>query len=182
MRSIVMCVLVLLLSARLLADTCPEVLDHSFKRLHSTETINVSDLCGKKATLVVNTASYCGYTKQFTGLEALHQKYHSQGLRVIGFASNSFNQEADDEAEVADVCFKNFGVTFDMMAISPVTGKDANPVFKHLAQVAQEPNWNFNKYLMAPNGSIQHFDSRTTPLNSGLEAEVVKLLTQAQNQ
>jgi glutathione peroxidase len=159
-------------SAMAKESSCPEFLDHEFERLHSDKIVNACSLQGKKATLFVNTASHCGFTRQFEGLEALHKKYSDKGLKVVGFASDSFDQEAENEAEAASICFENFGVSFSMISPSPVKGAEANPVFKHLADQTQEPAWNFNKYLMTSDGKITHFPSQVEPLDSDLEQKV----------
>ena len=116
------------------AESCPEFLDYELPKLHSNETVNLCKVANGKPLLIVNTASHCGYTRQFEGLEALHQKYQESGLMVVGFASNDFNQEAKDEAEAERVCRENFGVTFTMIAPSFVTGQKANPVFQEINQ------------------------------------------------
>lgn len=147
-----------------LADSCPAFLDNEQRKLHSTETVNLCDLAAGKPMLVVNTASRCGYTGQFEGLEALHKQYLEDGLVVVGFASDDFRQEADSEAEAATVCFKNFGVTFTMIAPGPVTGSDANPVFRAINEQSQPPRWNFTKYLIDRSGTVvQSFPSRVRP-------------------
>jgi glutathione peroxidase len=129
------------------------------------------------ALLIVNTASHCGFTPQFKGLEALHKKYQSRGLTVIGFPSNDFRQEAKDEAKTADICYVNYGVTFTMLAPSSVTGTDANPVFQELNRRAGEPSWNFNKYLVSADGEVvKHFDSGVTPDSAELTRAVAQLL------
>jgi glutathione peroxidase len=146
------------------ASECPAFLDHEFARLHSTKSVNLCSEYAGKPMLLVNTASHCGFTPQFKGLEALHKKYAPSGLVVVGFASDDFNQEAKDEAEAADICFVNFGVTFTMLAPTAVKGKDANPVFKELGRASGEPKWNFNKYLVSADGKVvEHFDSRVSP-------------------
>jgi glutathione peroxidase len=119
--------------------------------------------------LIVNTASNCGFTEQFKDLEALHQKYKDQGLVVIGFPSDDFFQEENDEANTAEVCFVNYGVTFTMLSTSAVRGDDANPIFKHLNAQTSSPNWNFYKYLVsADRKTVQRFNSRTKPLSANL--------------
>ena len=98
------------------AATCPEFLNHNLRKLHSQDTVNLCEVAAGKPLLIVNTASHCGYTSQFTGLEQLHEAYKDRGLVVVGFASNDFRQEAKDESEAAAICYKNYGVTFTMMA------------------------------------------------------------------
>jgi glutathione peroxidase len=107
------------------AHACPAFLDHEFQKLHSAERVNLCKAFGGKPLLIVNTASHCGYTPQFKGLEALHEKYRDRGLVVIGFPSDDFQQEAKDEAETAQVCFMNYGVTFTMLSPLPVKGATA---------------------------------------------------------
>ncbi len=159
------------------AAQCPAFLDHEFKRLHSSKTVNLCEETAGKPLLVVNTASHCGYTGQFEGLEALHRKYRDRGLVVVGFPSNDFRQEAGDEAKTAEVCFVNYGVTFTMLAPSPVKGPAANPVFRELVRQAGEPTWNFNKYLVAADGRvIERFKSSVAPGSPELEQAIEKLL------
>ncbi|MBN1379993.1 MAG: redoxin domain-containing protein [Gammaproteobacteria bacterium] len=156
---------------------CPEFLNHEFKRLHSSETINLCSIYNGKPLLIVNTASHCGFTKQFKGLEALYQKYKDRGLQIIGFSSDDFNQEAKSEEEAASICYKNFGVTFTMLAQTSVKGDSANPVFVYLADKSEKPGWNFNKYLVSDNGlSVEHFGAMRKPLGGELENRIVKVL------
>lgn len=156
---------------------CPAFLDHEFKRLHSSRTVNLCREFAGKPLLIVNTASHCGYTGQFAGLEALHRKYKERGLAVIGFPSNDFRQEAGDEAETAEVCYVNYGVTFTMLAPSAVKGESANQVFKELGRRAGEPTWNFNKYLVAADGRVvERFKSSVAPQSATLEQAIEKLL------
>lgn len=154
------------------------LLDHEMRRLHSSETVNVRDLAGDApAVLLVNTASHCGFTGQFEGLEALHQDYKEQGLKVIGFSSDSFNQEADDEAAAAETCFVNFGVSFDMMSTIPVRGTDAHPLFAELTRQSRAPRWNFNKYLVNPAGEVvEVFGAMTKPSSAKLRRAIEALL------
>jgi glutathione peroxidase len=156
---------------------CPDYLNHSMRKLHSKEDVNFCQAFGNKPMLIVNTASHCGYTPQFKGLEALYNKYRDKGLVVVGFASDDFRQEAQDEAAAAQVCYVNYGVTFTMIAPSHVKGAEANPVFKALNRQSQPPGWNFNKYLVNASGEVvQHFDSNTRPDSKALEAAIESVL------
>lgn len=170
-------ILAVTLAAPVTAGSCPAFLDHELRRLHSSDTVNLCELSADKPMLVVNTASRCGYTGQFEGLEALHQRYQKQGLVVVGFASNDFRQEAGSEEEVANVCFKNFGVTFTMIAPSAVTGAEANPVFRNINTQSQPPRWNFTKYLIDREGQVvKVFPSRVQPNDRQLVEAVESVL------
>jgi glutathione peroxidase len=159
------------------ARDCPAYLDHSFKKLHSEETINLCKAFAGKPLLIINTASHCGYTPQFKGLESLYERYMDRGLVVVGFPSDDFNQEARDESETAQVCYINYGVKFTMLAPLAVKGPAANPVFRELARQSHEPTWNFNKYLVKPDGKVtQYFDSEITPDAAELEHGIEVLL------
>ncbi len=140
------------------------VLDHSFRRLHAAETVHLRERYAGQPLLIVNTASHCGYTRQFGALEALSRRYRERGLKVLGFSSDDFNQEADDEARAAKVCFVNFGVSFDMFAPIHVRGGNAHPLFRELARQAEAPRWNFHKYLVDRDGKVvASFPSRVEP-------------------
>jgi glutathione peroxidase len=159
------------------AQPCPAYLDHEFRKLHSSQSVNICKAFAGKPMLIINTASHCGFTPQFKGLEAINSRYKDRGLVVVGFASDDFNQEAKDEAEAADTCFLNYGVTFTMLAPQHVKGPDANPVFKELARQTQAPGWNFNKYLVRPDGTVaQYFDSKVTPDSPQFTEAVEKIL------
>lgn len=156
---------------------CPAFLDYELPKLHSKDTINLCDVAADKPLLVINTASHCGYTKQFEGLEALHQKYKDQGLMVVGFASNDFNQEAQTEEEANRICRENFGVTFTMIAPSYVTGQRANPIFHEINLQSNEPGWNFSKYLIDPQGKVvAAFPSKVSPESDELTKAIESLL------
>lgn len=156
---------------------CPAYLDHDLPKLHSKDTVNLCDLAAGKPMLVVNTASFCGFTGQFKGLEALHERYGKQGLVVVGFASDDFNQEAKTEEEAATICFKNFGVTFTMIAPGPVTGAHATPMFAHINQQAKAPRWNFTKYLLNEKGEvIERFGSTTGPESKSITQTIESVL------
>ena len=151
-------------------SSCPEWLDHDFKQLHKDNMINLCELTKDKPVLVINTASHCGFTRQFKTLEVIHQTYKDQGLVVVGFASDSFNQEAGAEEEIAEVCYINYGVSFTMMSPIAVKGDEAHPLFKHLALKSSEPKWNFNKFLISKDReSITHMGSGKLPTPSTIE-------------
>ncbi|MGC3982510.1 MAG: hypothetical protein QM808_14770 [Steroidobacteraceae bacterium] len=159
------------------ADSCPAYLNQDMRKLRSSETVNICKLSAGKPMLLVNTASHCGFTPQFKGLEALHEKYKDKGLVVIGFPSNDFNQEAKDDAETAEVCYINYGVKFTMLSETSVKGDSANPIFKELAKQTKAPAWNFNKYLVTPDGKVtQYFDSKVTPDSAEMTQAIDKLL------
>jgi len=158
-------------------QACPAYLNHEFRKLHSSQTVNICKAFAGKPLLIVNTASHCGFTPQFKGLEATYQKYRNRGLVVVGFASDDFNQEAKDEAEAADTCFLNYGVTFTMLSPQHVKGAEANPVFQELNRQTVEPGWNFNKYLVRADGKVlQHLDSKVAPESAEFTTAVEGLL------
>lgn len=166
-----------LLAASQSYAACPQYLDHDMRKLHSQDQVNLCELQDGKPMLIINTASHCGYTKQFKGLEALHKAYRDQGLVVVGFASDDFNQEAKDEEKAAEVCYVNYGVTFTMIAPSHVRGDEANPVFAELATQTDKPSWNFNKYLVDGSGKVvEHFDSNTSPDDKALADAIEQVL------
>ena len=159
------------------AATCPALLSHTLPRLQDEKPQALCQYAGE-VLLVVNTASYCGFTSQFEGLEALNAKYASRGLVVMGFPSNDFKQEDADAKKTADVCFSTYGVKFPMFMSIPVRGKDAHPLFAQLAKATgQAPSWNFNKYLVDRQGRpLAHFGSTTGPTSSSLVAAIEKAL------
>ncbi len=161
------------------ANQCGEILGHSMQQLNTRESVDLCDSFKGKTLLVVNTASKCGFTKQFEGLEALYQQYKDKGLVVLGFPSDSFMQEYDDAGKTAEVCYLTYGVKFPMFASSKVRGDEANPVFKALiAKTGESPSWNFNKYLVsADEQTVKHFGSRTAPDDKGFIAELEKMLS-----
>ena len=159
------------------AASCPAWLNQDYRKLHSSQKVNLCQAYAGKPMLIVNTASHCGYTPQFKGLEAAWQKYKDRGLVVVGFASDDFNQEDADEAKAAEICFLNNGVTFTMLAPTHVKGREANPVFQELARQTRAPAWNFNKYLVRADGKVlQHLDSKVAPESPEFAAAVESLL------
>ncbi|MDB5827109.1 MAG: glutathione peroxidase, partial [Variovorax sp.] len=121
---------------------CPTILNYTFPRLQDEKPQALCQYSGK-VVLVVNTASFCGFTPQYKGLEALDSKYRSRGLVVLGFPSNDFSQESGSNKEIADFCESTFGVKFPMFSKSSVRGSEANPLFKQLAKISgTTPKWN----------------------------------------
>ena len=147
------------------------------KKLHASKNVPLCELTTGKPLLIINTASHCGFTPQFKQLEAIHQEYKDKGLVVIGFASNSFKQEAKSEEAAADICYVNYGVSFTMLAPSPVRGDNANEVFKWLAEKSKAPRWNFNKYLVsADREAVKHFGSMTKPSGKKFRAAIESII------
>jgi glutathione peroxidase len=118
-----------------------------------------------RALLVVNTASFCGFTPQYAALQRLHDRFESRGFAVIGVPSNDFNQESTDNRAVRRFCDAMFGITFPMAAVSPVRGPNANPLHAFLAaRAGGPPRWNFHKYLVGRDGrSVRAFPTSTEP-------------------
>ena len=139
-------------------------MNHDVRRLHSDETVNLRARYAGQPLLIINTASFCGFSGQFRKLEALHQEYRERGLKVVGFPSDDFKQEAAEEKKTAEVCYKNYGVSFDMYQPVGVRGKDAHPVFQELARQAGAPRWNFYKYVVDRQGRVvAQFPSQVEP-------------------
>lgn len=143
---------------------CPVLLQHTFLRLQDEAPQSLCQYTGK-VLLVVNTASFCGFTPQYEALEKLHARFHDAGLVVLGFPSNDFAQETGSNKEIADFCENTFGVKFPMFTKSSVRGKDANPLFKELAaETGHAPLWNFHKYLVSRDGKVvDNYSSLTRP-------------------
>jgi glutathione peroxidase len=171
--------LIVMLMSEGLPAACGNLLDYNHRRLASTQEVNLCEAYAGQVIVVVNTASRCGFTSQFEGLEALYQKYREQGLMVLGFPSDDFRQEMADEEDTAEVCYINYGVSFPMFATTTVRGDSANELFQALNQATAAPRWNFTKYLIDRDGNVvERFGSRTTPLESELEQRVQELLAQ----
>ena len=160
------------------ADTaCPALLQHTFNRLQTGQPQSLCQFQGK-VLLVVNTASYCGYTPQYEGLEAMYRKYKDRGLVVVGFPSNDFSQEPGNNKEVAEFCRTTYGVDFPQFEKSSVAHLSANPLYSDLAkQTGKKPLWNFYKFVVDRNGKpVATFASAVTPDNPELTALIEKLL------
>ena len=162
----------LFVSIALLAAAAPAVacdsalLDQDFRKLASEESVNLCDAYEGKVLLVVNTASKCGNTPQYDGLEKLYSEYGEQGLVVLGFPSNDFlGQEPGTEEQIAEFCRLTYGVEFPMFEKTSVKEENAHPFYRALAQDAGTyPTWNFHKYLIGRDGKlITEFSPRTKP-------------------
>src|ERR1700682_5257066 len=143
-------------------DACPEVLNYSFNRLQTGKPESLCQYRGK-VVLIVNTASYCGYTHQYEGLEALYRKYKERGLVVVGFPSNDFGgQKPGTNNEIAEFCRLTYGVEFPMFEKSSVASLNTNPLYEELrSRTGQTPKWNFHKYLVDRDGNrVTRFGSR----------------------
>ncbi len=134
-----------------------------------------------KVVLIVNVASECGYTKQYTGLEALYDKYRDQGLVVVGFPANNFGgQEPGTNEEIKEFCTTKFNVSFPMMSKISVKGDDIHPLFKYFTQTSSLPGeikWNFNKFLLDQKGNlVARWPSSAEPTGEEISAKVLELL------
>jgi len=160
------------------AGSCPAILKQTFKRLQDESPQDLCQYAGK-VILVVNTASYCGFTNKYEGLEAMYAKYGSKGLVVLGFPSNDFGkQEPGSSKEIADFCYNTYGVKFPMFAKSVVSGPNPNPLYAELIKLTgKTPAWNFHKYLIDRNGKVvESFPSKVTPDDKKLVGAVEKAL------
>jgi glutathione peroxidase len=160
------------------AGECPSLLKHSFPNLQDGKPMPLCQYQGK-VILVVNTASYCGFTSQYDGLEKLYARLKDKGLVVLGFPSNDFGeQEPGSSKEIADFCRLTYGVEFPMVAKSVVKGKQANPFYLQLAEITgSKPRWNFHKYLINRDATqVIAFGSMTKPDDKALLARIDEFL------
>ena len=163
--------LVLLLASSNVFACDSNLLDQDFRKLASDDTVNLCEAYQGKVVLVVNTASKCGLTPQYDGLEALYSEYEDDGLVVLGFPSNDFlGQEPGTEEEIQEFCRLTYGVQFPMFEKTSVKEKDAHPFYAALAaEAGTYPTWNFHKYLIGRDGQlITEFGPRTKPDDDGL--------------
>jgi glutathione peroxidase len=153
---------------RVLAGTLP---------LLNGEPQDVAEFKGE-VVLVVNTATECGFTPQFDGLERLYREHRSAGFVILGFpADDVAHQEPRSDDQIAEFCTENFGVSFPMFAKSNVVSDPLNPVFERLNAAAGAPTWNFNKYLLSRDGEVvEHYDAGTAPDDPALTAQLDELL------
>ena len=159
---------------------CPALLSQHFNRLQDDAPQDLCQYAGK-VTLIVNTASYCSFTPQYKGLEALYAKYQPRGLVVLGFPSNDFaRKEPDNNKQIADFCTNTYGVKFPMFAKSSVTGDHANPLYATLLKAGGgAPDWNFHKFLIDRNGKLlASYPSKVEPDDKALVTAIEKALAQ----
>jgi glutathione peroxidase len=157
---------------------CPALLQHTMTRLQDDALQPLCQWAGK-VLLVVNTASQCGFTPQYEGLEALHGQYAARGLVVMGFPSNDFGQqEPGDARKIAETCFNVYGVRFPMFNKITVAGPKAHPLYAALTQATgSAPGWNFHKYLVDRQGrAVAAFPSKVEPQDKRLTSALEKLL------
>ena len=144
----------LLLNSTAIAG-CPKNLDFTKRYLASEQSVHLCEAYAGKVLLVVNTASYCGFTRQFRGLENLYQQYRNAGLVVLGFPSNDFFQEPRSEDNVKEFCSLTYNVKFPMFEKTRVAKRHADPFYQALAnQSGDYPRWNFHKYLLDRQGNV----------------------------
>jgi glutathione peroxidase len=174
MKKIITLVALLFVSQSAMASECPDVLKFMKRKLNSQETVNFCEAYKDKAILFVNTASKCGFTPQFDGLEKLYNDYKDKNFVVLGFPSGDFNQEFDDEGKTAELCELTYGVKFPMFETIAVRGDDADPLYRLLAEKAgSAPKWNFYKYLVDRKGNlVDSYSSFTKPQDEDLIADI----------
>lgn len=160
------CCVLTIIPAAAAADMCPTTLDFDVRQLADEKQINLCEQYLGKVVLVVNTASKCGFTPQYEGLEALYREYRDRGLVVLGFPSNDFGgQEPGNEAQVQKFCRLTYGVEFPMFAKTRVRPPASDPLYRALSEAAGEaPAWNFHKYLLDRQGKlVGSYPSRVEP-------------------
>lgn len=157
----------------------PGLLDLEYRPLASRSPVNLARQHAGQVLLVVNTASKCGFTPQYEGLEKLQQRYGARGFSVLGFPSNDFRgQEPGDEAQIQEFCTLTYGVKFPMYEKVQVTGEDATPLYRRLArQSGVQPGWNFHKYLVSRDGRVVgNWPSKVEPGDPDLVAAIEREL------
>jgi len=163
-----------------MAKQCPENLDFNVRTLNGDKMVNLCEAYKDKVVLVVNTASKCGYTGQYEGLEAIYSKYKDDGLVVLGFPSNDFGgQEPGTEKEIQSFCINTYAVKFPMFQKTRVKQNNADPLYQKLGDQAGYPRWNFHKYLLDRDGNlVESYRSSIKPESKKLLSRVETLLKQ----
>ena len=156
-----------------------DLLDQNYRTLAGKTAVNLKETYGGDVILVVNTASKCGFTPQYEGLEALQRKYAARGFTVLGFPSNDFKgQEPGEEAQIKEFCTLTYGVKFPMFEKVHVKGDETTPLYRELAKATGvSPGWNFHKYLIARDGTVvANFPSKVKPDDAALVAAIEREL------
>ena len=180
MRSFILIALALTATSSFACDS--KLLDQDFRRLASEDSVNLCDAYAGKVVLVVNTASKCGNTPQYEGLEKLYEEYGEDGLVVLGFPSNDFfGQEPGTEEEVKEFCRLTYGIKFPMFEKTTVKDEGAHPLFQQLAaESGTFPTWNFHKFLIGRDGKlVAQFSPRTQPDDAKIVAAIKGALDQS---
>lgn len=161
-----------------MASQCPENLDFNVRTLNDNSSVNLCDAYSGKVVMVVNTASKCGYTGQYEGLEALYKKHKQDGLVILGFPSNDFGgQEPGTEKQIQEFCINTYAIQFPMFQKTRVKQHHADPLFKKLGEQAGYPRWNFHKYIIDRKGKlVESYPSPVDPTSPKLIARVQELL------
>ncbi|MEZ5535484.1 MAG: glutathione peroxidase [Thiolinea sp.] len=157
---------------------CPATLDFTLRKLDSEQQVNLCETYQDKLVLVVNTASHCGFTPQFEGLEKIYQSYKDRGFVVLGMPSNDFgSQDPGNEKEISGVCHGKYDVTFPMFEKIHAAKMSASPLYKTLGELAGEyPAWNFHKYMIYKGELIGSFPSQVTPEDKKIVSMIEDLL------
>lgn len=186
MRKIILTCTTLLSAVLITAQTfagpqsdCPETLNFNKRVLAGDKAVNLCKEYLGKVVMVVNTASKCGYTPQYDGLEALYRKYKDKGLVVLGFPSNDFGgQEPGSEKQIQNFCRLTYGVEFPMFEKTHAAKRNADPLYQTLGEISGEyPQWNFHKYVLDRNGRlVASYNSRVEPQSKSVIDTIEKLL------
>ena len=166
-------------AAQAAEEACPPALAFEKRTLAGEETVNLCERYLGKVVLVVNTASKCGFTYQYEGLESLYDRYRERGLVVLGFPSNDFaGQEPGSEEQIAEFCRSTYGVRFPMFEKTHAAKANADPLYRKLAELSGEyPGWNFHKYLLDREGNlVQSFSTRVEPESAEVVMAIEALL------
>jgi glutathione peroxidase len=171
-------------SSAIAKDSEQNAYSFSFRSISDGKDIALKNFAGK-VIMIVNTASNCGFTNQYEGLETLYKAYKDQGLIIIGVPSNDFGkQEPGSNEEIAEFCQINYGVTFTIVSKESVSGNDSHPFYawaKKTLGFGTAPKWNFHKYLINRNGElIDYFNSTTAPNSTKIKLAIEKALADNQ--
>ncbi|MES9940218.1 MAG: glutathione peroxidase [Candidatus Thiodiazotropha sp. 6PLUC2] len=172
-------IMMLLVTHQVSAEKCPDTLNFDKRKLADDSQTNLCDAYSGKVVLIVNTASKCGFTPQYDGLEQLYRTYKERGLVVLGFPSNDFgSQEPGSEKEIQSFCRNTYSIEFPMFEKTVVRKGNADPLYQELARQAGEyPAWNFHKYLLNREGElIGSFPSQIKPESQQLVSAIKELL------